>query len=51
MEQHRLPVEINEVDIVFSLGRGVIEAMLCGRIPIVFDHLGGDGMVTPIKFQ
>jgi hypothetical protein len=50
-EQDRLPFEINEADIVFSLGRGVIETMLCGRIPIVFDHLGGDGMVTPSNFN
>lgn len=51
VEQDRLPAEINEADIVFSLGRGVIESMLCGRIPIVFDYLGGDGMVTPINFD
>ncbi len=42
-----IPNCINEADIVFSLGRGVIETMLCGRIPIVFDCFGGDGMVTP----
>jgi tetratricopeptide (TPR) repeat protein len=42
----QLPLHINEADIVFSLGRGVIEAMMCGRIPIIFDYLGGDGMVT-----
>jgi glycosyltransferase involved in cell wall biosynthesis/tetratricopeptide (TPR) repeat protein len=42
-----LPHMMNEADLVFSLGRGAIEAMLCGRIPIVFDYLGGDGMVTP----
>src|SRR6266850_1535353 len=42
-----LPLHINNADIVFSLGRGAIEAMMCGRIPIIFDYLGGDGMVTP----
>ncbi|MFZ7110818.1 MAG: tetratricopeptide repeat protein [Desulfatiglandales bacterium] len=45
--QSSLPYYINSADIVFSLGRGVIESMMCGRIPIVYDHLGGDGMVTP----
>ena len=42
-----LPLYINNADIVFSLGRGVIETMLCGRIPIIYDYHGGDGMVTP----
>jgi len=51
VEQDRLPFEINEADIVFSLGRGVMEAMLCGRIPIVYDYSGGDGMVTPDNFH
>jgi tetratricopeptide (TPR) repeat protein len=37
---------INKSDIVFSLGRGIIEAMMCGRVPIVFDSNGGDGIVT-----
>jgi hypothetical protein len=46
-----VPKYINEVDIVFSVGRGVIEAMLCGRIPIIFDYMGGDGMVTPYNFE
>ena len=43
----QLPLHINSADIVFSLGRGAIEAMMCARVPIVFDYLGGDGMVTP----
>lgn len=38
---------INEADVVVSLGRGVIEAMLCGRVPLVYDTHGGDGLVTP----
>lgn len=38
---------INEADVVVSLGRGVIEAMLCGRVPLVYDIHGGDGLVTP----
>lgn len=48
--QELLPKYINEADIVFSLGRGAIESMLCGRVPVVFDYLGGDGMVTPDSF-
>lgn len=43
----RLCEAINEVDVVVSLGRGVIETMLCGRVPLVFDIHGGDGLVTP----
>ncbi len=42
-----LPSYINEADIVFSLGRGAVEAMLCGRIPVIYDYLGADGLVTP----
>ncbi len=42
---------IKESDIVFSLGRGAIEAMMCGRIPIIFDYLGGDGILTPLTFD
>ncbi len=38
---------INDSDIVFTLGRGVIETMLCGIIPIIFDSNGGDGIVLP----
>lgn len=45
--QDNLVVVINEADIVVSLGRGVIEAMLCGRVPLVYDIHGGDGLVTP----
>lgn len=42
-----LAKKIQQVDIVFSLGRGIIETMLCGKVPIVYDYNGGDGMVTP----
>jgi len=49
--QSQVVKEINNADIVFSLGRGAIETMLCERIPIIFDHLGGDGMVTPNNFK
>jgi hypothetical protein len=36
-----------EFDIVFSLGRGAIEAMACGRAVFVYDVRGADGWVTP----
>lgn len=47
----RLCEAINEADIVVTLGRGVVETMLCGRVPMVFDIHGGDGLVTPDNFQ
>lgn len=37
---------MNNADIVISLGRGIIEAMACARAVIVYDYLGGDGMIT-----
>lgn len=46
IKPNELPYYINQADIVFSLGRGVMEAILCGRIPIIFDRNGGDGIVT-----
>lgn len=39
--------EILNSDVVVSLGRGILEAMSCGRLPLVFDYNGGDGIVTP----
>lgn len=47
LTQDQLAVAINDVDLVVSLGRGVIESMFCGRVPLVFDVHGGDGLVTP----
>ena len=47
LSQDRLADAINDSDVVVSLGRGVVEAMLCGRVPLVFDIHGGDGLVTP----
>jgi hypothetical protein len=41
---------INEADVVVSIGRGAIEAMLCARVPLIFDVHGGDGIVTPENF-
>lgn len=51
IEYKQMPKWLNETDLVFSLGRGVIEAMFCGRIPVVFDIEGGDGMVTSSTIQ
>lgn len=51
ISQDRLGMLINEVDVVVSLGRGAVEAMLCGRVPLVFDIHGGDGLVTPGNFH
>lgn len=45
--QDRIRDVINEADVVVTLGRGVVESMLCGRVPLVFDIHGGDGLVTP----
>lgn len=42
---------INNSDVVVTIGRGVIETMLCGRVPLVFDIHGGDGLVTPDTLQ
>lgn len=48
--QEDLRRTLNRYHIVFTLGRGAIETMMCGRIPVVFDYLGGDGLVTPKNF-
>lgn len=37
---------IDKADIVISLGRGIMEAMACGRAAIVYDYQGGDGIIT-----
>lgn len=37
--------------VVISLGRGVIEAMMSGAPPVVFDYQGCDGAVTPERFD
>lgn len=48
--QMELRGKISECDLVFSLGRGAIEAMLIGKAVIVYDYLGGDGMITPENY-
>jgi hypothetical protein len=36
--QELMPKLMNEVDVVFTIGRGVLEAMSCGRNVIVYDE-------------
>lgn len=38
-------------DIVVASGRGAIEAMLCGRVPMIISDCGDDGLVTPENFE
>lgn len=42
---------INESDIVVSLGRGVLEAMACGRPVIVYDRRRGDGYINEDTYR
>lgn len=51
LTQDQLATAINDADLVVSLGRGVVEAMFCGRVPLVFDVHGGDGLVTPENLE
>ncbi|HLG91240.1 MAG TPA: hypothetical protein VI336_03740 [Candidatus Saccharimonadales bacterium] len=39
--------DINQADLVISMGRGIIEAMACGRAAISYSELLGDGYLTP----
>lgn len=41
---------ILDSDIVVGYGRCVLEGMACGRAAYVWDHLGGDGWVTPESY-
>ena len=50
VSQHEIKTLIEESDVVFSLGRGAIEAMMMGRAVIIYDYLGGDGMITENNF-
>lgn len=51
INQTEIVNQINQSDIVFSLGRGAMEAMFCQRVPIIYDYQGGDGLVTPTNFS
>ena len=42
--------DIDAADIVMGYGRCVLEGMACGRPAYVYDHLGGDGWVTPSTY-
>ncbi|HUX06573.1 MAG TPA: hypothetical protein VMX35_04605 [Acidobacteriota bacterium] len=42
---------INEADLVVSIGRGVLEAMACGRAALIYDRHGCDGLMTPEVYQ
>lgn len=49
-QKFQIEKEIQQADIIMSLGRGIIEAMSCGKAALVFSndelHKYGDGMVT-----
>jgi hypothetical protein len=47
VDYRELPALLRCADLVFTLGRGAVETMLCGRIPFILDINGGDGLVTP----
>jgi glycosyltransferase involved in cell wall biosynthesis len=42
-----MPEVINRADIVIGTGRGIREAMACGKPAIALDACGYDGLVTP----
>lgn len=46
-----MPSIINDADIVIGTGRGVREAMACGKPVIALDAYGYDGLVTPENIQ
>jgi CheY-like chemotaxis protein/glycosyltransferase involved in cell wall biosynthesis len=43
--------EIAQADLVFGLGRSALEAMASRRVVLVYDYNGGDGLVTPERFE
>lgn len=51
VDQTLLKEKIEWADIIFSLGRGAIEGMIAGRAVIIYDYLGGDGMVTDESYS
>jgi len=44
-------LEYASADIVFGKARVIVEAMAAGRAAYVFDHNGGDGWVTPERYE
>lgn len=41
---------INEADLVISWGRGILEAMACGRAALSFDRFEGEGYITKVSY-
>ncbi len=46
-----VPRLLLDSEIVVASGRGAIEAMLCGRVPLILSNCGDDGLVTPGNFE
>ena len=51
VSQDELKVKIEMSDLVFSVGRGALEAMIGKRAVIVFNRQGADGMVLPETYE
>jgi hypothetical protein len=50
-DQAGMPARVRDGDIVVASGRGAIEAMLCGRVPLIMANCGDDGLVTIDNFD
>ena len=50
-EHRRLADAIDRVDVVFSVGRGALEAMSCGRAVYVIGRFGADGWMTAASVE
>lgn len=46
-----VPKMLLDSEIVVASGRGAIEAMLCGKVPLILSNCGDDGLVTPDNFE
>ena len=44
-------MEMNDCDIVVGKSRVIVEGMACGRAAYVYDYRGGDGWVTPERYD
>ena len=51
VNQQILIKNIEESDIIFSLGRGEMEGMITGRCVIIYDYLGADGIITTDSYH
>lgn len=40
-----------DADIVVAKGRAALEGMACGRAVFIYDHFGGDGWITPERYD